>query len=87
MYFKHEDPDIFCLQETKCDEESLPKEMQLEGYHAFWSSAEKKGYAGTGLFSKVKPIEVTYGLGGFSFYSISSVNVHLKFQHDFEHQL
>ncbi|KAI0209148.1 DNA-(apurinic or apyrimidinic site) lyase [Lamellibrachia satsuma] len=63
LYFKHEDPDIFCLQETKCDEESLPKEMQLEGYHAFWSSAEKKGYAGTGLFSKVKPIEVTYGLG------------------------
>ena len=63
LYIKHEDPDVFCLQETKCDEESIPKEMKIDGYHVYWSSAEKKGYAGTGLFSKVKPLEVTYGLG------------------------
>ena len=64
LYFKYEDPDIICLQETKCDDANLPKEMKLDGYHAHWAAAEKKGYSGTGLFSKVKPLEVTYGLGG-----------------------
>ena len=62
-YIAAEDPDVICLQETKCDEDSLPAELMLTDYHRYWYSAEKAGYAGTGLLSKVKPIDVTYGIG------------------------
>ena len=53
-------PDVLCLQETKARPEQV--DMDLEGYHAFWNSAEK-GYSGTAIFTKEKPIEVSYGLG------------------------
>ncbi|XP_062510475.1 exodeoxyribonuclease-like isoform X2 [Corticium candelabrum] len=62
-YIKREDPDICCLQETKCDKDNIPEEAKLEGYHTFWLSGERKGYSGTGLYSKVKPMNVTYGMG------------------------
>ena len=54
-------PDILCLQETKAWPEQV--ELDLPQYlHQFWNSAEKKGYSGTAVFSKIKPVDVTYGL-------------------------
>lgn len=60
-FFKQEDSDIFALQETKMQEGQL--ELILDGYYQYWNSAEKKGYSGTAIFTKKKPINVTYGLG------------------------
>ena len=53
-------PDIICLQETKANREQV--EVDLNGYHEYWNSADKKGYSGTAVFSKVEPIEVINGL-------------------------
>jgi len=52
-------PDILCLQETKASQDQV--EIDLEGYHEYWNSAEKKGYSGTAIFSKVEPLSVTNG--------------------------
>ena len=60
-FFKQADADIFCLQETKMQEGQL--ELILDGYYQYWNSAEKKGYSGTAVFTKEKPINVSYGLG------------------------
>ena len=60
-FFKQEDADIFCLQETKCQPEQI--ELKFEGYKSYWNSAEKKGYSGTAIFTKKEPINVTYGIG------------------------
>lgn len=59
--FKELDADIFCLQETKMQEGQL--ELNLDGYHQYWSYAERKGYSGTAIFTKQEPINVTYGVG------------------------
>jgi exodeoxyribonuclease-3 len=57
-----ESPDILCLQETKALPEQV--DLQLESHpYKFWCSAEKKGYSGTALFSRVEPLSVTYGIG------------------------
>ena len=53
--------DIFCLQETKMQPGQL--KLDLPGYHQYWNSAEKKGYSGTAIFTKQKPLAETYGLG------------------------
>lgn len=53
--------DIFCLQETKLSAGQL--ELELPGYHQYWNYAEKKGYSGTALFTKEKPVSVKYGMG------------------------
>ena len=53
--------DIFCIQETKCQEGQV--DLKYEGYESFWNSAEKKGYSGTAVFTKIKPISVKYGIG------------------------
>jgi len=55
------DPDIICLQETKMEQGQA--EIELPGYHEFWNSADKKGYSGTAIFTKVPPRVVTYGMG------------------------
>ena len=55
------DADIFCLQETKLQAGQI--ELDLPGYHQYWCHAEKKGYSGTAVFSRVEPISVTYNLG------------------------
>ncbi len=55
------DADIFCLQETKLQEGQIS--LELDGYNQYWNYAEKKGYSGTAVFSKEKPLSVTYGLG------------------------
>ena len=54
------EPDILCLQETKAHPNQVD-EMLKEYEHHFWNSAEKKGYSGTAIFSKIKPISVHYG--------------------------
>ena len=59
--FKELDADFFCLQETKMQEGQL--DMAFEGYESYWNYAEKKGYSGTAIFTKHKPLSVTYGLG------------------------
>jgi AP endonuclease-1 len=66
-YIKYENPDIFCLQETKCSEDKVPPEVKVDGYHTYWLSGEKDGYAGIGLYSKKEPIKVTYGVGNKEF--------------------
>ena len=60
-YFKNVDADIFCLQETKLQEGQI--DLNLEGYYDYWNYAEKKGYSGTAIFTKKKPLSVTYGIG------------------------
>ena len=59
--FKLLDADIFCLQETRMERGQAS--VELPGYHQFWSSAEKKGYSGTAIFSRQEPISESYGLG------------------------
>ena len=60
-FFKEIDADIFCIQETKCQPEQV--NLEFEGYTSFWNSAEKKGYSGTAIFTRIKPEKVTYGIG------------------------
>ena len=60
-YFKEQQADIFCLQETKLQEGQI--ELELDGYHQYWNYAEKKGYSGTAIFTKEKPISIHYGIG------------------------
>lgn len=62
-YVKQEAPDILCLQETKCQENDVPKEAKFLGYHSYWAQADKKGYSGVGIYSKAKPLNVSYGIG------------------------
>lgn len=61
-FFKEVDADMFCIQETKMQEDQA-EEIQFEGYHRYMNSAVKKGYSGTMVFTKQEPISVTYGLG------------------------
>ncbi|MFS0647120.1 exodeoxyribonuclease III [Siminovitchia sp. 179-K 8D1 HS] len=60
-YFNQVDADIFCVQETKLQEGQI--DLELEGYYQFWNYAIKKGYSGTAVFSKHKPLAVKYGVG------------------------
>lgn len=60
-FFQEADSDIFCLQETKLQEGQV--ELDLEGYEQYWNCAVKKGYSGTAVFTKVKPLSVNYGIG------------------------
>ena len=64
-FFKEIDADIFCVQETKMQKDQIDDNMKriFEGYYSYWNSAIKKGYSGTAVFSKTKPINVTYGIG------------------------
>ena len=60
-FFREADADIFCLQETKLQAGQI--ELDLEGYEQYWNYAVKKGYSGTAVFTKKKPLNVTYGIG------------------------
>ena len=64
-FFKEINADIFCIQETKMQEEQIDDKIKeiFKEYNCYWNSAEKKGYSGTAVFSKVKPTNVTYGIG------------------------
>ena len=59
--FKKLDADVFCLQETKLQEGQI--DLDLPGYEQYWNYAEKKGYSGTAIFTKLEPLNVTYGIG------------------------
>ncbi|WP_088070362.1 exodeoxyribonuclease III [Gottfriedia luciferensis] len=61
-YFNEQKADIFCIQETKCQEDQIT--LELEGYHQFWHSAVRKGYSGTAIFTKHKPLNVSFGFNG-----------------------
>ncbi|EFI72536.1 MULTISPECIES: exodeoxyribonuclease III [Segatella] len=58
--FKSFDADFFCIQETKMQEGQL--DLQFDGYESFWNYADKKGYSGTAIYAKTKPLNVTYGI-------------------------
>ncbi len=60
-FMEKENPDVICLQETKLQEGQI--DMDIPGYEEYWNYAEKKGYSGTAIFSKIEPISVTYGIG------------------------
>ena len=60
-FFKEADANVFCIQESKLQAGQI--DLPLEGYHQYWNYAEKKGYSGTALFTKQKPLSVTYGIG------------------------
>ena len=60
-FFNEIDADIFCIQETKCQKNQI--DLEFKGYTSYWNRAEKKGYSGTAIFTKQKPISVTYGIG------------------------
>ena len=63
-WLQEESPDILCVQETKCHPEQLTDELLVpDGYKTYWSSAEKKGYSGTAVFTKSEPKAVKEGLG------------------------
>ena len=53
--------DAVCLQETKLQAGQI--DLQFDGYESFWNYADKKGYSGTAIFTRVKPLSVSYGLG------------------------
>ena len=59
--FSKLDADFFCLQETKMQADQL--DLQFPGYESFWNFADKKGYSGTAIFTRQKPIQVMYGIG------------------------
>jgi exodeoxyribonuclease-3 len=61
-FFNEINADIFCIQETKMQEDQAD-EIMFEGYYRYMNSAVKKGYSGTCIFTKIKPINITYGLG------------------------
>ena len=60
-YCAQEDADVVCLQETKLQPEQAV--FDLDGYHRYFYSAEKKGYSGTAVLTKTEPLSVCYGLG------------------------
>lgn len=59
-FFNEVDADIFCLQETKLQENQI--DLKLDAYYQYWNYAKKKGYSGTAIFSKKEPLSVTYGI-------------------------
>ena len=59
-FLKEEDPDIVCIQETKCQPGQA--EIDLPGYHQYWNSAVKKGYSGTAMFVKDEPLSVNMNI-------------------------
>ena len=64
-FFNEVNADLFCIQETTMQEEQITDEIRniFKEYYSYWNSALKKGYSGTAVFTKEKPINVTYGIG------------------------
>jgi exodeoxyribonuclease III len=60
-FIKKEKPDVLCIQESKAHPGQVY--LPLDGYQPIWNSAKKKGYSGTIVFTKIKPLKITYGLG------------------------
>ncbi|MFA6800657.1 MAG: exodeoxyribonuclease III [Acholeplasmataceae bacterium] len=64
-FFKSIDADIFAIQETKMQQSQ--KSWQFEGYEEYWNDADKKGYSGTLVYTKIKPLNVIYGIDGHGY--------------------
>ena len=63
-WLKSESPDVICLQETKANKDQVEFDLiENLGYHSYWFSAQKKGYSGVAIFSKIKPNHIEYGSG------------------------
>lgn len=63
-WLKQANPDVICIQETKATVDQVEvEEIEKAGYHHFWYSAQKKGYSGVAIFSKLKPNHIEYGTG------------------------
>lgn len=63
-WFLDEKPDILCVQETKASEETVPPQLsEVEGYHTYFSAAERKGYSGVALYAKAEPASMRRGFG------------------------
>ena len=63
-WFSNEDPGILCLQETKAAVDQIPATLKdIDGYHSYFCSAERKGYSGVALYTKEQPQNVSYGFG------------------------
>ena len=61
-YLADEDPDVLCLQETKCTPDDV-EQLWPAAYTTYWNSAEKKGYAGTAIFTRQRPLKISTGIG------------------------
>ena len=61
-YFKEQDADIFCIQESKLQAGQINLDEELKDYYQYWNYAEKKGYSGTAIFTKKEPLSVRYGM-------------------------
>ena len=79
-YFNEVNADIFCIQETKMQEGQLS--LELEGYHQYWNFAKRKGYSGTAVFTKQKPLSVSYGVGDLNEEPEGRI-ITLEFEHYF----
>jgi len=78
-WLQQADPDVICIQETKANKDQVEFELiEAAGYHHYWFSAEKKGYSGVAIFSKVKPNHVEYGTG-ISHMDFEGRNIRLDF--------
>ncbi|MBR1813497.1 MAG: exodeoxyribonuclease III [Lachnospiraceae bacterium] len=60
-FFKEADADIFCIQESKMQAGQF--DLETPGYHQYWNYADKKGYSGTAIFTRMEPLSVFYGMG------------------------
>lgn len=60
-FFSQADADVFCIQETKLQEGQL--NFAPQGYQCYWNYAQKKGYSGTAMFTKINPLSISYGIG------------------------
>ncbi len=63
-FFQAEDADIFCVQETKMQPDQLSDSLRFDGYEMYMNSAERKGYSGTLVYTRKKPMSVTYEIEG-----------------------
>ena len=78
-WLKQANPDVICIQETKATKDQVDVEqIEQAGYHHYWFSADKKGYSGVAIFSKVKPNHVEYGTG-LSHMDFEGRNIRLDF--------
>lgn len=67
-FWESESPDIFCLQETKAHPDQLSESLLAPvGWQAYWSSAQRKGYSGTAIYTKAEPSALSYGMGILKF--------------------
>ena len=73
--FHELDADIFCLQETKCQQGQV--KLELPGYHQYWNYANRRGYSGTAIFTKREPLSAVYGIG------IEEHEYRMKWEEDF----